>query len=95
MKRHKVVFLIAILVLTFALWVVGLFLFAADIPAQFQDDGQNTDGIVVLTGGTDDNFVENTAEVGYSRRKRKTILFAGENFSDDNGSGLFSDAYLG
>lgn len=52
MKRRKIVFLVAILVLTFALWVGGLFLFAADIPAQFQDDGQTTDGIVVLTGGT-------------------------------------------
>lgn len=52
MKRHKAVFLVALFILVFALWVGGLFLFAADIPAQFQDDGQNTDGIVVLTGGT-------------------------------------------
>lgn len=52
MKRQKAVFLVALFILVFALWLGGLFLFAADIPAQFQDDGQNTDGIVVLTGGT-------------------------------------------
>lgn len=35
------------------IWAVGLFLFAGSLPRQEPDDGITTDGIVVLTGGSE------------------------------------------
>jgi uncharacterized SAM-binding protein YcdF (DUF218 family) len=45
--------LLTILLLAFAAWLGGLFYFAALIPDAVEDAGTATDGIVVLTGGSD------------------------------------------
>lgn len=45
--------LFALGVLTLLAWASGLFLFAASLPRQAPDDGIVTDGIVVLTGGSE------------------------------------------
>lgn len=39
--------------LLFALWLVGLVLYAADIPSQIEDSTTHTDAIIVLTGGSE------------------------------------------
>ncbi|MFV3075117.1 YdcF family protein [Niveispirillum fermenti] len=39
--------------LAFLLWLAGLFLFAAALPRQAPEDDITTDGIVVLTGGSE------------------------------------------
>jgi uncharacterized SAM-binding protein YcdF (DUF218 family) len=36
----------------FALWIVGLFIFVNNIPTTIEDSESVTDGIVILTGGT-------------------------------------------
>jgi uncharacterized SAM-binding protein YcdF (DUF218 family) len=45
--------LLTILLIAFAAWLGGLFYFAALIPDAVEDAGTATDGIVVLTGGSD------------------------------------------
>jgi len=40
-------------VILFGLWLIGLIVFAADIPSQVEDTTTHTDAIVVLTGGSE------------------------------------------
>lgn len=49
-QLRRLILLVAILV---GAWGLGLFLFAASLPRQAPDDGITTDGIVVLTGGSE------------------------------------------
>ncbi len=49
-RRHR--FVLAFLCIGLAAWVVGLFAFAAEIPKSLKKSTEETDAIVVLTGGT-------------------------------------------
>lgn len=50
-RRRTMAAVLAVVALV-AVWVIGLFRFAAGIPTAVEDPGRHTDAIVVLTGGS-------------------------------------------
>ena len=51
-ERHIVLRVLSPLELLAAIWLVGLFWFAAELPRKVDDEARQTEAIVVLTGGS-------------------------------------------